>query len=74
MITLKPGQKGVKTMFTTTLPTTLQEQREKREAIEFIENYQELTESEKQQVRGVMVGIRLARMSRSAVLAEATQA
>lgn len=41
--------------------TTLQEEREKREATEFIAMLKTMSESEKQQIKGVMIGIKLSR-------------
>lgn len=40
---------------------TLQAEREKREATEFIEILKTMSESERQQVKGVMIGIQLSK-------------
>lgn len=44
-----------------TQDTTLQAEREKREATEFIEILKTMSESERQQVKGVMIGIQLSK-------------
>lgn len=41
--------------------TTLQEEREKREATEFITALKTMSESEKQQIKGIMIGIQLSK-------------
>lgn len=43
--------------------STLQEEREKKETTEFIEALKSMSESEKQQVKGIMLGIKLAKDS-----------
>ena len=40
---------------------TLQAEREKRETTEFIEILKTMSESEKQQVKGIMIGIKLSK-------------
>lgn len=51
--------------------TTLQAEREKRETTEFIEMIKTMSESEKQQIKGIMIGIKL---SKSAFTAELRRA
>lgn len=43
------------------LENTLQAEREKRETTEFIEILKTMSESEKQQVKGIMIGIKLSK-------------
>ena len=43
------------------LEITLQAEREKKEAIEFIEHFMELTEREKFHINGIMLGIKIAK-------------
>ena len=43
------------------METTLQAEREKRETTEFIEILKTMTVEEQQQIKGIMIGIRLAK-------------
>lgn len=43
--------------------TTLQAEREKRETIEFIEILKTMSASEKQQLKGIMIGIKLSKVA-----------
>ena len=45
--------------------TTLQQDREQREANEFIEILKTMTEVEKSQIKGIMIGIRLSKAAKS---------
>ena len=58
------------TTMQTPFATTLEEQRKVKETREFMENLEELTESEMQQVKGIVIGIRLAKHNSSQRLQE----
>ena len=50
--------------------TTLEEQRKMQETREFVETLEDLTEREMQQVKGIVIGIRLARQNAAQKLQE----
>lgn len=50
--------------------TTLEEQRRMQETREFMENLEELTEREMQQIKGIVIGIRLAKHNATQQLQE----
>ena len=51
--------------------TTLQAEREKREMTEFITILKTMSESEKQQIKGIMIGIQLSKANYTAGLQRA---
>ena len=53
-----------------TFAMTLEEERKVRETREFMENLEDLTEREMQQIKGIVIGIRLAKHNASKQLQE----
>ena len=53
-----------------TFAMTLEEERKVKETREFMENLEDLTEREMQQIKGIVIGIRLAKHNASKQLQE----